>query len=96
MKIDKDGRITIEAEHEADTLYGVCIEIDKTKDVRDDARLLFAPIRRWMDAVEMPPELEDFAARSTFMTRAYQACASWWKSKANAAKPLGRPYDDSM
>ena len=92
MKIDKDGRITIEMEHEANTLYGVCIEIDKTGCSRTFTGEIHPMIRLWLDAKGETPS----TPLDTFLIRGLLACTAWWMSKANAAKPLGRPYDDSM
>ena len=92
MKIDKDGRITIEAAHEAHLLYDLCIEIDKTSNSRTSTGEIHPMIRLWLDAKGETPS----TPLDTFLIRGLSACTAWWMSKANAAKPLARPYDDSM
>ena len=96
MKIDKDGRITIETEHEARLLYDLCGEIDEKGNFRDADGQVYSAIHRWLKETEAKPELLLVEVSMNFTRRAYQACAAWWKVKVERSEPKGRPYDDSM
>lgn len=92
MKIDENGRITIEASTEAETLFDLCTEIDAGGTFRVASGEVHPTIQRWLTAASAKPDLFLLQVAVVFVMRGFQACAAWWKSRTPV--PLARPYDD--